>query len=133
MPPMMRDEENDEGVDHALNQSERDHVAIGDVRHLVAEHGLDLLATHALEQAGGNGNQRGVLIAPVAKALGALEDGHFGHADARLAGELADRFDSQTRWCLRGPSMTLAPVVHLAIHLDRSSEMNAPPKPITAT
>ena len=37
-------QEDDEGVDHALDQRQRHHVAVGDVRELVAEHRLDLLA-----------------------------------------------------------------------------------------
>ena len=32
-----------ERVEHALDQGQRDHVAVRDVRDLVAEHGLDLL------------------------------------------------------------------------------------------
>ena len=38
-----------EGVDDALNQRERHHVAVRDVGHLVAEDGLDLAAVHALQ------------------------------------------------------------------------------------
>ncbi len=63
-----------EGVHHALDQCQGDHVAIGDVADLVAEHGLDLAA-------GSCGCSRPVLTAtsavsrraPVAKALGSGE------------------------------------------------------------
>ena len=47
-----------EGVEHALNQRQRDHVAILDVGNLVSQHRLDLLLVHALQEAGRNRDQR---------------------------------------------------------------------------
>ena len=40
-------EEDDEGVDHALDQRQRDHVAVGDVGDLVAQHRFGLVPAHA--------------------------------------------------------------------------------------
>src|ERR1035437_4871919 len=50
-------EEEDEGVDDALNEGHGDHVPVGDVGYFVAENAGDLTAAHALEQAGRDGYQ----------------------------------------------------------------------------
>ena len=50
-------QENDEGIDHALDQRQRNHVAIGDVANLVPEHRLGLVLGHRLQQAGTDGHQ----------------------------------------------------------------------------
>jgi hypothetical protein len=50
---------------------------------------------------------------------------------ARLAWR-ATVSSSQRSASLRGVSMTLAPVDHLAIHLEMNSEMKEPEKPTTA-
>ncbi len=39
-----------ERVDDSLEQGHRDHVAVGDVRDLVGDHGFDLVGGHRLEQ-----------------------------------------------------------------------------------
>ncbi len=87
-------EEHDEGVHHALDQGHGDHVAVGDVGHLVADHGLDLLAGHALQQAGGDRHEGIVLEGAGGEGVRvALEDADLGHADAGLVGELAHGLD----------------------------------------
>ena len=45
-------EEDDERVDDALQQRHGDHVAVGDMGDLVAEHAFYLVVTHRAEQAG---------------------------------------------------------------------------------
>ena len=127
-------QEHHEGVHHALDQRHRDHVAVGDVRHLVADHGLDLFARHALQQAGRHRDQRRVLEGAGGEGVGlALEDADLGHADAGLVGEPAHgRRRSSARRPIRGSSITRRPELHLAIGLLMSSEMIAPPKPMTS-
>ena len=44
-------EEEHEGVHDALDQRERDHVAVGDVADFVAEHRFDFVAAHVAQQA----------------------------------------------------------------------------------
>ena len=88
-----RDEDH-EGVHHALDQRHRHHVAVGHVRHLVADDGLDLLARHALQQAGGHRHQRRVLERAGGEGVRrAFVDADLGHADAGLVGEAAHRLD----------------------------------------
>ena len=88
-----RDEDH-EGVHHALDQRHRHHVAVGHVRHLVADDGLDLLARHALQQAGGHRHQRRVLERAGGKGVGrAFVDADFGHVDAGLVGKAAHGLD----------------------------------------
>jgi hypothetical protein len=50
-------QEDNEGIDHTLNQGQGHHVAVGDVRHLVGENRLGLFTRHALQQAGRHGDQ----------------------------------------------------------------------------
>ena len=50
-------QEHHKRIHHALNQRHRDHVAVGNVGNLVAQHGFDLFARHALQQARRNGDQ----------------------------------------------------------------------------
>ena len=81
--------EHHEGVDHALDQRERDHVAVGDVRHLMGEHRLDFLARHRLQQAAGYGDQRGIFERAGGEGIRfTLVNGHFGHVDAGPIGQL---------------------------------------------
>ena len=87
-------EEDDEGVHHALDEREGDHVAIGHVGDLVAEHRLDLLLRHRVEKAGRNGDERRVAERARGEGIGlALVDGDLGHADARLFREAPDGAD----------------------------------------
>src|SRR6266571_767824 len=61
---LVHDEANDarqeihEGIEYALDEGQRDHVAVGDVADLVAEHRFDLLPAHRFEQAGRDRDQR---------------------------------------------------------------------------
>ena len=43
-------QEDDEGVDHALDQRQRHHVAVRDVAYLMANDGLGLVLRHVLQQ-----------------------------------------------------------------------------------
>ncbi len=62
------------------------------MRHLVRQHGLDLIARHALQQAGGHTHQRRVLEGARGKGVRlALVDPHFRHADLGSGGQLAHR------------------------------------------
>ena len=47
-------EKHHEGIEHALHQCERDHVAVLNVRDFVCQHGFDFFAGHALQQTGGD-------------------------------------------------------------------------------
>ena len=61
---------------------------VGDVRDLVADHRLDLLARHGLHQSGRDGNQRGVLECTGGEGIGrAFVDRDFRHRDAGTLGE----------------------------------------------
>jgi hypothetical protein len=101
-------QEHHKGVHHALDQRHGDHVAIGDVGHLVADHGLDLFARHALQQAGGHRHQRRVLERAGGKGIGvAFKDADFGHADAGLVGKLAHGLDDPGLVRRARPSITL--------------------------
>ena len=83
--------EHNEGVHYPLDQRHGDHVAVGDVGNLMADHGFDFFARHALQQAGGYGHERGVLERAGGKRIGlAFKDADFGHADAGLVGQAAN-------------------------------------------
>jgi hypothetical protein len=100
------------------------------VRDLVADHGLDLFARHALQQAGGHRDQRGVLERAGGEGVGlALEDADFGHADAGLVGELAHGLDDPGLVGVLGRRSPHAGAP-LGDGLLISSEMMAPPKPM---
>ncbi len=82
--------EHDEGIDHALDQRQRDHVAIGDVGDFVAQHGFDFFLIHALQQARGHGDQRRILEGAGGERIRlAIVDGNLGHADAGALGQAA--------------------------------------------
>ena len=84
----------DEGVDHALDQRERDHIPIGDVGDFVTEHTRDFLFGHAVEQARGNRDQR--LVTERARGEGiwlALVNGDFRTTDAGPIGQLVHGLD----------------------------------------
>ena len=77
-----------EGVHHALDQRQRHHVAVGDVTHLVPQHGFRLLARHAAQQAGADRDQ-GVVAAHAGGErvhVRRVVNGHFRHADAGQLG-----------------------------------------------
>ena len=62
------------------------------MRDFVAQYRFHFLAAHRLEQAGRDRNQRVVLECAGGKGVRrALENRHFRHADARLAGEFLHR------------------------------------------
>jgi len=50
-------EEIDEGIHDPLQQAHGHHVAVGDVAHLVAEHGLDFVGIHVMQQTGAHRDQ----------------------------------------------------------------------------
>ncbi len=85
---MMRAREDDERVHHALDQGQRDHVAVRDVRDFVSENGLDFLAVHLREQAGADCHERVVAAGTGRESIGfgGLKDADLGHADACLFG-----------------------------------------------
>jgi hypothetical protein len=122
------------GFEHALQQRHRDHVAVGDVAHFVAQHGFGFVAVHGAQQARGHGDERLVAVGAGGEGIDfrGVVDRDFRHADA---GGLRLRLTvsySQRSVSLRGWSITCAPVVRLAIHLEISSEMMDPPNPKTA-
>ena len=84
--------EDDEGVDHALDQAEGDHVAIGHVADLVGQHGAGFLGTEALQQSLGYRHQSSVLVPAGGEGVGLLggKDTHFRHLDTRFPGQLID-------------------------------------------
>ena len=87
-------EEDHEGVHDALEQGHRHHVAVRDVRDLVAEHRFDLLLAHRLQQAGGDGDERRVLERAGREGVRlALVDRDLRHADAGLLRKPAHRLD----------------------------------------
>ena len=60
----------------------------------MADHGLDLVARHALQQTGGHCHQRRVLERTRGKGIGvAFKNADLGHADAGLVGKLAHGLD----------------------------------------
>ena len=74
------------------------------------------------------------LFAPVAKAFGSGESKMPTSGMPMPAACACWRtvFTSQRSVSLAGCVMTCTPMARLAIHLEMSSEMNAPPKPKTA-
>ena len=85
-------EEDHERVDDALDQRERHHVAIGDVRQLMAQHRLDFFLVHRLQQAGRHGDERRILERAGRECVGlAFVHGDLGHRNAGRLRELADR------------------------------------------
>jgi hypothetical protein len=87
MPETMRAKKHHKCVDHALNQGERNHVAVADVRHFVRQHGFHFIAGHAVDQAGAHGHKRIVFAGAGGKSvgLGRIVDGHFGRFQIPLA------------------------------------------------
>ena len=69
-----------------MNERERHHVAIGHMRDLMAEHSIDLVGAHGLQQPGADRHQRMVAAGAGGKGIGLrrLKDAHFRHADAGL-------------------------------------------------
>ena len=86
-------EEHHERVDDALQQRHRDHVAVGDVRHLVGQHALHLVAPHRAQEAGRHRHQAAALARAGRERvdLGRIVDSHLGHRQVGLPGELLDR------------------------------------------
>ena len=63
-----------------MYQGKRDHVTVLDVRHFVSEYRFNFLAGHALQQTGGDCNQRRVAKCACGKGIGlTFIDGHLGH------------------------------------------------------
>ena len=85
-------EEDHEDVDHTLDEGEGDHVAVGDVAHLVGEHAVDLVLGHAAEQPGADGDQRAVATRAGGEGvrLRGVVDRHLGHRNSRGLGVLSD-------------------------------------------
>ena len=82
-------QEDDERVDDALDQRERDHVAVGHVRYLVPEDRLHFLVVHRLQQSRRYRDERGILEGTGRERIGrALVDADFGHRDADLGCQL---------------------------------------------
>jgi len=106
-------------------------VAVGDVRRS-SPAGFDLLAAHRLEQPARDSDQRRVLEAPVANALAGPRRRDLGHATPALSASFLTVCTSQYWFVPSEPSITCAPVDHLAMVFDISSERNEPPNPITA-
>ena len=70
------------GIEYALNQRKRHHIAVDDVSNFVREHRFDFFFRHRLQQARGNGNQRRILEGASGKCIWiTLENGDFRHAD----------------------------------------------------
>ena len=84
MWPMTRDRKTTNVFTTPWISVERDHVAVGDVAHLVREHGLGLLLRHAVQQAGADRDQRGVAARAGGERvrLRRIEDADLRHADA---------------------------------------------------
>jgi hypothetical protein len=124
-------QDDDEGVQHALDQRQRHHVAVGDVADLVADHGLDLVLVHVLQQAGADRHQ-GVVAVP-AGGEGVrrrrVEDADLRHADAALLGLPRTISNSHCSNGVCGCSMICTPMERFAIHLEMNSEIIEPPKP----
>ena len=78
----------DEGVQHALQQGHGHHVAVGDVRHLMAQHGLGLVLVHRTQQAGRHRHQGIVAVGAGGEGidLRRIVDGDFRHADTGRLG-----------------------------------------------
>ena len=81
--PRQRDHES---VEHALNQRQRHHVAVGDVADLVTQHRFRLLGGHLFQQAGADRDQRRVAVGAGGEGVGfrRIVNSDFRHADAGL-------------------------------------------------
>ena len=89
---MMRAQKHHERVEHTLDQRQRDHVAIGDVRDLVAEDRGHFVAIHAAQQAGADSHERMVPAHAGRKCvhLRRIVDRDLRHADAGAFGVMAN-------------------------------------------
>ena len=77
------------GVENALHERERHHVAVGDVAQLVAEHGAQLLAGHLPHYVRRHRHKRAVPERARGECVGgAGVDRHFGSLHVRAAGEV---------------------------------------------
>ncbi len=81
-----------EGVDDALYQRHGDHVAVGDVAKLVAEHRFHFVGVHVMQQAGADGDQGMVAVGAGGEGVRfrGVEHADFRHADAGLLGQAGD-------------------------------------------
>ena len=86
-------EKHDEGVQDALEQCHGDHVAIGDVGHLVGENTLDFALAHLVQQTRADGDQSVVARAASGERVGlrAVVDAHVRHGDSGFLGLLTNR------------------------------------------
>ncbi len=93
-------EEHRERVHDALEQRHRHHVAVGDVRDLVAEHALDLGAVHAL-RAGRveTATSERDFVGPGRERvdLGRVVDADLGHRESARARQAVDRLHELLR------------------------------------
>ena len=84
-------QEDDEGIDHALDQRQRHHVAVADVADFVRQHRLDFFLAHALQQAGGYSDQGVIAARPGGEGIRrAFVDGDLGHGNAGLLRKALD-------------------------------------------
>ena len=75
-------EEDNECVDHALNQREGHHVAVCDVSDFVSDDCLGFALVHLRQEAGAYSNERIVPVPARRECIGwTLKNGHFGIAD----------------------------------------------------
>ncbi len=88
-------QEDDERVDHALDERQRDHVAVGDVRNFMRQDSFDLFLRHTAQQPGADCHQR--RVAPRAGRervhVGRVVNSHFGRLDAGFPCLSFDRRD----------------------------------------
>ena len=79
-------QEDHERVDDTLDQRERHHVAVGDVRDLVGEHSLGFALLHVFKKPGADRDQSRVPVPAGGERidLRRLIDRDLGHPDARL-------------------------------------------------
>ncbi len=85
-------QEKHEGIEHALDEGEGHHVAVGDVSDLMAEHRFDLLPAHRFEQTGRDCDQRRILERARRESVRrAFVHSDLRHADIRLVGETPHR------------------------------------------
>ena len=57
-------------IQHPLQQTQRDHVAVGDVADFMAQHRFRFLGAHLLQQAGADRHQRGIAAGAGGEGIG---------------------------------------------------------------
>ena len=121
----------DEGVHDALNQGHGHHIAVGDVADFVRDDRFRFVAAHALQQAGADGDQRGVAACAGGEGVDVrrVVDSDLRHGDARLLRLTAHRFQQPVFGFVTRLFNHFPPTERSAIHLDISNDTKAPPKP----